>query len=289
MKTALATLLLAALVGFSSPAVAAPPDEKPEPKDPLKKDRTPVVVPFEILKSRHMAVRVKINGKGPYRVVFDTGAPLNLINNKIAKDAGVLGKEDKPGPLFGAAIAPKKMKTFEVGGVSVEDMPTMVVDHPLVELLAKEVGELEGIVGFPFFARYKMTIDYEKKEITLVPNDYAPADTFQNMMQKVLNAAGKKPDAAVLAPAGVWGFTVDKKEGDEDEGVTVTGVLAKSPAEAGGLKKGDRLLTLGGRWTDSVGDTFHAAGVAKPGKPVPLVVKRDGKEVELTVTPGKGL
>ena len=47
-------------------------------------------MPFELLKSRHMAVQVKINGKGPYRLIFDTGAPMNLINNKIAKEAGVI-------------------------------------------------------------------------------------------------------------------------------------------------------------------------------------------------------
>ncbi len=52
---------------------------------------------------------------------------------------------------------------------------------------------------------------------------------------------------------------------------------------------GDRLLTLDSRWTDSVADTFLAATTVKPGKVVTLVVSRDGKEVKLTVTPGKGL
>ena len=60
-------------------------------------------------------------------------------------------------------------------------------------------------------------------------------------------------------------------------------------AAKGGLKKGDTLLTLDSRWTDTVSDTFQAAALTKPGKAVVLVVKRDGKELKLTVTPGKGL
>ena len=47
------------------------------------------VVPFELLRSGHMAVQVKVNGQGPYRLIFDTGAPVTLLNNKIARAAGI--------------------------------------------------------------------------------------------------------------------------------------------------------------------------------------------------------
>src|SRR5262245_28741025 len=52
----------------------------------------PAVVPFEILKTKHMAVQIKVNDKGPYRVIFDTGAPITLVNSKIAKEAGLKGE-----------------------------------------------------------------------------------------------------------------------------------------------------------------------------------------------------
>jgi hypothetical protein len=66
---------------------------------------TPVTVPFALLKPKHMVVHIKVNGKGPYRVIFDTGAPVMLLNNKIAKDSGVLPKNFKPSAfqLFGTA------------------------------------------------------------------------------------------------------------------------------------------------------------------------------------------
>ena len=50
----------------------------------------PVVVPFELLPSGHMTVMVKVNGEGPYRLILDTGAPITLIDNKVAKAAGLL-------------------------------------------------------------------------------------------------------------------------------------------------------------------------------------------------------
>ena len=55
------------------------------------------------------------------------------------------------------------------------------------------------------------------------------------------------------------------------------------------MKAGDRLLTLDGRWTDTLVDLYTAAGYVKPGATVAVVVKRDGKEITLKVKPGAGL
>src|SRR5262245_38331856 len=64
-------------------------------KDPPKK----ITVPFELIKTQHMVVSVKVNGKGPYRLVFDTGAPDNLLSRKVAKEAEVFPKDHRP-PFF---------------------------------------------------------------------------------------------------------------------------------------------------------------------------------------------
>ena len=45
---------------------------------------------------------------------------------------------------------------------------------------------------------------------------------------------------------------------------------------------------IDGRWTDTIGDTALAASLVKAGKKVEVVVKRDGKDVKLTVTPTFG-
>ncbi|MBL8800200.1 MAG: aspartyl protease family protein [Planctomycetia bacterium] len=246
-----------------------------------------IKVPIEVLKTKHLAIQVKINGKGPYRMIFDTGAPVTLVSSKVAKDSEMLPKDAKAPPLalFGA-MGQFPIQTLEVGGAKADKVPAMVMDHPAVTALSQALGPLEGIVGFPFFARYTMTLDYEKQELTLVPNGYEPADILQTLMATIVG--GKNADAPVLAPASVWGVVVQKDEKDEEAGVTISQVRTGSAAAEAGLKTGDRLLTLDGRWTDSVLDCYVATAVVKPGTAVPVVVRRDGKEVKLTVKPRRG-
>lgn len=251
-------------------------------EEPLAK---PVTVPFELLKSGHMAIMVKINGQGPYRLLFDTGAPVNLLNNKIAKETGIL--KGVPKPLFApfGAMGEVKIKTLEVGDAKAEDVAAVVMDHPTVEAISKALGPIEGIVGFPFFARFKMSLDYQAKTMTFTPNGYKPPDVMRSMALALMS--GDQPK--VLAPAAHWGFIAAKKEGDEEAGVDVKEVLADSPAAKAGLKPGDRLLTLDSRWTDSLADLYFAAGYVKAGTTATLIVKRGGKDVELQVKPVAGL
>jgi hypothetical protein len=283
MKTAIRFLLLTAFVGLPAQPLLAQAFEEKKP------DKKPIVVPFELLKSRHMAVEVKINGKGPYRLIFDTGAPTNLINNKLAKETGVTKKDDKA-PALGLFAMPslKTIDTLEVGGVKLEKVSVTVMDHPTVTAISNALGPIDGIVGFPFFARFKTTVDYQKKELTFTPNGYVPGDVMKGLMDKLMAPKGKQ-EPRIVAPAAAWGFVVDDKDATDDEpGVTVKEVVAGSAVAAGGLKPGDRLLTLDGRWTDSVGDTFSAASAVKPGRSVVLLVKRGDKRVKLTVKPAKG-
>lgn len=291
MRAALQLLLLIGLVATPAVAVAAEKDKPSETKPSSKAGKAaekPVVVPFELLSSRHMAVQVKVNGKGPYRLIFDTGAPMNLVNNKLAKDAGVIDpKAKRPAiPLFGA-MGQHEIKTLEVGGAKLEKVQVVVMDHPTVALISEALGRIDGIVGFPFFARYRMMVDYQKKELTLIPNGYVPGDYMEGLMKKMMDAQQSR-DPAILAPAGVWGLVVDKDEDDEGEGVVVKEVLKGGAAAAAGLKAGDRVLTIDGRWTDTISDTFAAATRVKPGREAVVVVKRDGKQVKLTVKPAKG-
>jgi hypothetical protein len=257
--------------------------------DTPKMPAAPITVPFELLGSKHIAVKVMINGKGPYRLIFDTGAPFILINNKTARDSGMLKDARKPLFTIFNAMGPAKIKMFDLGGVKVQDTQAAVMDHPTVELISKALGPIEGLVGFPFFARYRMTIDYQAKTMILAPSGFAvnDADFDPTMLgQKMLEGRGGR---RVLAPGAQWGFVPHKDKGDEADGVVVKEVFAGSAAAAAGLRAGDRLLTLDGRWTDSVLDAFDAARHVKPGRAVALRIQREGKEMTLTASPRDGL
>ena len=279
-----------ALVALALAPLALLTAEQPSVKPLEKRDAKPIIVPFELLKSGHMAVMIKVNGKGPYRVIFDTGAPINLLNNRLAKEAGLL--KDAPHSVlpFLGTIGEVTVKELEVGTEKAANQHAIVMDHPLVELMSKKLGPLYGIVGFPFFACYTMTIDYQTEKLTLVPNGYKPGNAMKTLESSMMLFMGGGPQPVkVLAPAGQWGLVAHKPAGDEDAGVRIKAVLAGSAAATGGLKVGDRLLTVDGRWTDSLADLHDTATFVKPGTTVTFVVLRDGKEMELKITPRAGL
>jgi S1-C subfamily serine protease len=161
------------------------------------------------------------------------------------------------------------------------------MDHPTVEVLSQALGPVEGILGFPFFARYKMTLDYQAGRLTFAPGSFQPTDILQSLAATLL--AREKPVAKLLAPAALWGFSVDKKPDDERAGVAIKDVLLGGAAAKAGLRAGDRLLSLDGRWTDSVEDCYTAASYVKPGMEVRILIERQGTETGLTVKPLAGI
>ena len=280
--------LLLTVLGLTL-TISSPAADQPAVKPIEKAVAKPIVIPFELLKSGHMAVMVKVNGKGPYRVIFDTGAPVNLFNNKLAKEADLLRDVPKSSLPFLGTIAEVKVKELQVGDEKAASQPAIVMDHPLVELMSKKLGALYGIVGFPFFARYTMTIDYQAQTLTLVPNGYKPANVMKSLEATMIQMiAGGSPAEKVLSPAAQWGLTARKTD-DDKAGIVVKEVLAGSAAAEAGLKPGDRLLTVDGRWTDSLPDLYEVAGHIKPGVRVPVKLQRDGKEMELQIKPRAGL
>src|SRR5262245_5816502 len=271
--------------------IIAGPVVADEPKKDPASTKEPGKTSFELLKSGHMAVQVKVNGKGPFRLVFDTGAPMMLVTTRLAKEAGLVKKDAKPSgfALFNVMGAPIPIKEFEMGGLKANDVTTIVMDHPTVAAMESFFGRIDGIVGFPFFARYRMTIDYQAKEMTFEPVDFKPTNIFEALMDIMMADPKTRSAPKILAPAAQWGLVADKGTQDDDAGIDVRQVLKGGAAEKAGLQVGDRLITLDGRWTDTVVDLYEAASHVRPGKTVPLKIKRDGKEMTLKVTPTAGL
>jgi hypothetical protein len=255
-----------------------------------------VKVPFEMLKtgrliSGHLAVQVKVNGKGPYRLVFDTGAPMILLSSRVGKEAGLTGGDKRPARPAGFGFPGQVLiSKFEIGSLAAEDVSAVVLDHPTVKAIAEVFGPIDGIVGFPFFARYRTAIDYQAKELTFTANGYKPADVLQALMATLLDPKRRSKEAQaarILVPAAQWGMKVEKHD-DDAAGVTIAEVFTGGAAAKAGVKVGDRLLTLDGRWTDTIGDCYQAAEEIKSGQAAEILLRRDGKDVKLRVTPAAG-
>ncbi len=74
---------------------------------------------------------------------------------------------------------------------------------------------------------------------------------------------------------------------DQEEGLKLDGVRAGSPAERAGLRAGDVVTKLAGLPIKNVYDYTFALGELTPGQEVDIVVRRDGREVTLKLTPDK--
>ena len=139
--------------------------------------------------------------------------------------------------------------------------------------------------------------DYHRPTDTAEKLDYAATARIAEFARAIildLAAAPERPDFARVersdAPGGsretlraylgtIPDYTTEVK------GVKLSGVRAGSPAEKGGLAGGDVLVEFGGQKLANIYDYTYALDAVKIGVAVKVVVERDGKRVELHVTP----
>ncbi len=245
------------------------------------------VVPFEMLPTNHMLVRARINDKGPYLLVFDLGAPITLLGNAASEATGVV-KENAPRSFLLGMRGEATVDKLQVGNLTAAKLPVIVFDHPVLAALGRMTGRsIDGIMGFTFFARYKTTIDYQARRMTFEPVDYPVRDLLKELPDRLLGP--KVARRRILAPSAMLGLRLGSPIGGVDSpGVPITEVYKDSPADRAGLKAGDVLISLDGRWTTSVTDVFDAAGDLKPGHTAAVTILRDGQEKTLSIRPVDG-
>ncbi|MBX6315849.1 MAG: aspartyl protease family protein, partial [Isosphaeraceae bacterium] len=243
-------IVLALSIALASGLSLAALQARPGPPPAQDQAPKPAVVPFEMLPSNHMVVRATINGKGPYRLIFDLGSPVILLGSKAAEATGAIPK-DAPKAFLFSTRGEGKIATLKVGDLTAKDLPVIVMDHPALKALGGLLGRpLDGIIGYTFFARYRTTIDYQTRQMTFTPVPFEVRDLMKDLPDRLLGP--KVAQTRILAPQGLWGLTLGTPEGGvSSRGVPIQAVLPDSPAAAAGLKPGDLLTTLDGRWTTS--------------------------------------
>jgi hypothetical protein len=247
-------------------------------------------VPYKLTETQHVLVRAKINGKGPFNMILDTGAPAVFITKGLAKKVGV-DIDEKGWGIF---------KSFEVeGGLKVDRVKSRVEDLVQLEGM-NSMGlagvELHGVIGYNVLARYRVGYDFTADKLSFehlagfdppAPEKIdAKGDDIQSMgpLIKLLAAmSGIKPNFET-APRGFLGV-----EFDDADAVVVKKVYAGSPAEKAGIKPGDVIEAVKAVDVGSGKDLARALAKAGVGTKLTVTVKRGGKSEELTVELGRGL
>jgi len=276
--------LLAALLLAGSLAAPLCADEP-------KADAKPNQVPYRLTDTQHVLVRIKINGKGPYNFIVDTGCPVLIVSTPIAKKAG-LEVEKNWAMLdtleFEGGLVQKKVKARIEVPFQLEGMNGMGLAGV----------ELHGLLGYSVLAKYKMEFDFTRDQLKWKPLAFDPPppvpigikggaggmEIMAGLVKLMTFLSGLKPgDPAV--PRGFLGFEMDEK----DSAVTVGAVLAKGPAAAAGLQTGDRIQEIDGVKIESIADVRRKASRLLPGQVWSVQVQRGDEQRELKITAGKGL
>lgn len=131
-----------------------------------------VSVPFRLL-NNHIYVEGRVNGKGPYTFIVDTGGHTLLSPRVVAQarltsvgSAPESGAGEKQSTLGFAAV-----KTISIGGVELHDQVAYATDiyRPQIEGIA-----VDGMVGFELFRRLVVQIDYGRRVLTFTEPGRAP-------------------------------------------------------------------------------------------------------------------
>jgi len=278
------SLCLLALLPLAAPLHAAE-DQKPAART--------YQVPYRLTDTNHILVRAKINGKGPFNFIIDTGAPALFVVTAVCKKAGV--KADAKG--WGT------FDRFEIeGGLVIPKVRGRVEDPFQLEGM-NGMGlagvQLHGMIGYNLLAKYRLEIDFTKNKMGWTPLDFKPPPP--------VGLGGKGGATAELNALGtvmkVMGFLLGKSAtpqmvfrgflgielADTRTGLEVKGVLAQGPASAAGLKAGDHITHFQGKAVKTSTDVQRLAAKLKPGATVRVTVARDRTSREISFKIGEGL
>lgn len=126
--------------------------------------------PFHLY-NNHIYADVRVNGKGPYQFIFDTGG-VNLVTPPLAKELGLKSEGDMQGNGGGAGhmdVSLTKVSSLQLGDATVKDQVFAVL--PLNTMANIDGVPMPGMVGFETFRRFVTRIDYGTDKITLIRPD----------------------------------------------------------------------------------------------------------------------
>jgi serine protease Do len=266
-------------------------------------------VPYRLTDTNHFLVRARINHKGPFNFLIDSGAPALFIATETAKKIGI--KPDR-----GEFWTPIDRLDLE-GGASLMGIKARVEDpFQLVGMNALGLpgASIDGILGFTILARFRLEIDLTKDRMVWTRLDQEPQDVavpkpkageqggapigiqamsaLGPLAKGLAFLMGKQP-AEEHRPRGFLGLEWSEKDKAGRKAVFVVAVLDDSPAAHSRIQPGDQIIRLNDHAIDGLKDAQTALANIHAGDRIALIVNRGpgtaDRALRLILTVGDGL
>jgi hypothetical protein len=264
-------------------------DAKPAAKPVVSYD-----IPYRLIETKHVLIRIKLNNKGPFNFIVDTGAPALFMSKKAADKAGVANGKD--------GLTHFNRLELE-GGLVIDKAYGRVEDLFQLEGmngLGLAGCELHGVIGYNLLAKYRITYDFTSDKLVWTPVEFEPPplvrfgkggggaagglEMMGSMMKMMGTLMGAKADPTFKARGSV-GITFTEANGC----VTITAVLSGSPAADAGLQVGDIIKSVRNRDISDIDDLRKALAQQAAGQKIAFAVQRGTMMHTIDVTLGKGL
>ncbi len=125
------------------------------------------IIPFE-LSDNLPNLQVRVNGSAPLRFILDSGASVWVIDQSQAKTLGLKTEEQRKITGAGAGsvdVTYTKNVSFGLTGIETSVPNVALID--LSSLQASLGRKVDGIIGYDFFDRYVVEIDYDANIVRL--------------------------------------------------------------------------------------------------------------------------
>jgi PDZ domain/Aspartyl protease len=260
--------------------------------DEDQKDSKIYQVPYRLTATQHVLVRAKINGKGPFNFILDTGAPALFVSTAVGKKLNLTPDKDGWATLDRFVLE---------GGAAVTKAKARIEDPFQLEGmngLGLAGAHLDGMIGYNIIARFRIEFDFTKDKLAFTPLDFDPPppqglgvgagatgglDTMAAIMKFLGGWLGQKSEPEIVL-TGFFGMELTENQG----AVQVKSVLSQGPAEKAGLKAGDEIQLLQSNKVGSAGDFRREASKLPAGSQARLTVARQGEKKEISVQLGRG-
>jgi hypothetical protein len=132
-------------------------------------------IPIELV-DNHVYLSVMLNGKGPYRFIYDTGGA-NVVDPDVAREIGATGQGSIQGGGVGStteSVSFANVDALQVGDATIRNQLFGVA--PTRKGFGVSSGRpVDGLIGFEVLSRFITTFDYADKAVVLSMPGNAPA------------------------------------------------------------------------------------------------------------------